>query len=31
MTIIAKPLTDDDIDRLSGWFSSIKITVEKPQ
>ena len=25
MSVIAKPLTDDDIDQLAGWFSSIEI------
>jgi len=30
MSIVAKPLTDDDIDKLSEWYSSIKVTVEKP-
>ncbi|HUJ87553.1 MAG TPA: cytochrome c [Burkholderiales bacterium] len=31
MTIIAKPLTDDDIEKLSEWYSSIKVTVETPK
>ncbi len=31
MSIIAKSLTDDDIEQLSQWYSSIKITVEKPK
>ena len=26
MTIIAKPLTDDEISDLSAWYSSIEIT-----
>ena len=30
MSIIAKPLTDDEIEKLCEWYSSIKITVEKP-
>ena len=25
MSVIAKPLTDDDIEQLAGWFSSIAI------
>ena len=25
MSVIAKPLTDDDIDQLADWFSSIAI------
>jgi cytochrome c553 len=31
MSIIAKSLTDDDIERLAEWYASIKITVEKPK
>jgi cytochrome c553 len=31
MSIIAKSLTDDDIETLADWYSSIKITVEKPK
>ena len=31
MSIIAKSLTDDDIENLAEWYSSIKITVEKPK
>lgn len=30
MSVVAKSLTDDDIESLSEWYSSIKITVEKP-
>ena len=30
MNIVAQPLSDEDIDDLSTWFSSIKITVELP-
>ena len=30
MNIVARPLSDEDIDDLSTWFSSIKITVELP-
>ena len=31
MNIIAKVLSDDDIDNLAAYYSSIKITVEMPQ
>jgi cytochrome c553 len=31
MSVVAKSLTDDDIEALSEWYSSIKITVEKPK
>ena len=31
MSIIAKSLTDDDIESLAQWYSSIKVTVEKPK
>jgi cytochrome c553 len=31
MSVIAKSLTDEDIDKLSDWYSSIKITVERPE
>jgi cytochrome c553 len=30
MSVIAKPLTDAEIDDLSAWFSSIKIDANKP-
>lgn len=30
MSIIAKSLSDADIESLSAWYSSIKITVAKP-
>lgn len=30
MNIIAKGLSDEDIDNLSEWFSSIKVTIELP-
>jgi cytochrome c553 len=30
MSIIAKPLSDDDIDNVSEWYSSIKVSVEMP-
>lgn len=28
MTLMAKPLTDADIDNLAAWYSSIKIKVD---
>lgn len=31
MSIIAKPLTDADIENFSSWYSSIKINVEMPK
>ena len=31
MSIIAKSLTDDEIDNLTEWYSSIKVTVEAPK
>ena len=31
MSIIAQMLSDDDIDNVTDWYSSIKITVEKPE
>lgn len=30
MAVIAKPLSDDDIRDLSGWFSSLTIEVKSP-
>jgi cytochrome c553 len=30
MGVIAKPLSDADITRLSAWFSAIKVTAEAP-
>jgi cytochrome c553 len=30
MTIIAKMLSDADIENVSEWYSSIKVTVEMP-
>lgn len=30
MSIIAKPLTNKEIDNLAEWYSSIKVTVEAP-
>jgi cytochrome c553 len=31
MGVVAKPLTDEDIEELSDWYSSIRIKVEKPK
>ena len=31
MNVIAKPLTDDDIDDVAAWFSSIRIEARPPQ
>lgn len=31
MNIVAKTLTDADIENLADWYSSIKITVEMPK
>lgn len=31
MSVIAKTLTDDDIENLSIWYSGIKVTVEMPK
>lgn len=30
MTLMAKPLSDADIDNLAAWFGSLKISVESP-
>ena len=30
MSVVSKSLSDDDIEQLSDWYSSIRITVEKP-
>lgn len=30
MSVIAKPLTDEEIDNLAAWFSSIKVTATAP-
>ena len=30
MGMIAKPLTDAEINQLAAWFSAIKVTVEAP-
>jgi cytochrome c553 len=29
MTVISKPLTDDDIRQLATWFSSLRIDVQR--
>ena len=31
MSVVAKTLTDGDIDALSDWYSAIKVTVEPPK
>jgi cytochrome c553 len=31
MSIIAKPLTDADIENVADWYSSVKVTVEMPK
>ena len=31
MSVVAKTLTDADIENLADWYSSIKITVEMPK
>ena len=31
MSIVAKMLTDADIDNLAEWYSSIKVTLELPK
>jgi cytochrome c553 len=31
MNVIAKPLSDDDIDNLAAWFSSVRIEAHAPQ
>jgi cytochrome c553 len=30
MTIMAKPLSDDDVKNLAKWYSSFKVTVTDP-
>ena len=30
MTLMAKPLTDDDIDNLAAWFSAVKLQATAP-
>jgi len=29
--VVAKTLTDADIENLSDWYSAIKVTVEMPR
>jgi cytochrome c553 len=31
MAVIAKSLTDQDIDNLAAWYESIKVTVDVPK
>jgi cytochrome c553 len=31
MSIIAKPLTDADIENVSDWYASIKVTIDAPK
>lgn len=31
MNVIAKPLSDEDIDDLAAWYSEIEVTVTPPQ
>lgn len=31
MSVVAKTLTDADIEALSDWYSAIKVTVEAPK
>ncbi len=30
MSVIAKPLSDGDIEALAAWYASMKLTVEVP-
>ena len=30
MTVVAKSLTDEDIDQLAAWYANIQVTVEPP-
>lgn len=30
MNVMAKPLSDDDINNLAAWFSSLRISVQAP-
>jgi len=30
MTLMAKPLTDEDIQQLAAWYASIRIEVKMP-
>ncbi|HJV68661.1 cytochrome c [Ideonella sp.] len=31
MSVIAKPLTDDDIAQLAAWFASVRVEVSAPK
>jgi len=31
MGIVARQLSDDDIDDLAAWYASIKVTVTPPE
>ncbi len=31
MSVIAKSLSEDDIENVVAWYTSIKVTVEQPQ
>jgi cytochrome c553 len=31
MNVVAKTLTDADIENLAEWYSAIKVTVEMPK
>jgi cytochrome c553 len=31
MSIVARMLTDEDIDNVSEWYSSIKVSIEMPE
>ena len=31
MSIVVKMLTDEDIDNVSEWYSSIKVSIEMPE
>jgi cytochrome c553 len=31
MSVIAKSLSDDDIEQLAEWYASVKVTVEMPK
>ena len=30
MSVVAKSLSDDDINQISAWYANIKVTVEPP-
>lgn len=31
MAVMAKPLSDDDIDNLAAWYASIRIEAQSPR